>query len=136
MCENYHSMRNKKKSSHCFAKRQSKKQINMHFERLLFKKKKSSNILNDHNGKNIAVQRAENAEQRCHFRRRCNSFPAGNFRSQRWIRKRSAATSVLALLLLHTSARPTKHATETYVYVYILCVCVYTHIYIYTRIYI
>lgn len=65
------------------------------------------------------MQKVENAGQRCHFRRRCNSLPAGNFRSQRWIRKHSAATSVLALLLLHTSAFPTRYATETYVHVYL-----------------
>jgi len=61
------------------------------------------------------VRRAENAGQQCHFRERGSSHPTGNFRSRSVLDSKmhlQRATSGPALLLLHTSASPTRRATK------------------------
>lgn len=109
-----------KKSPRFFRKILIEKQTNAYFLRISLSQNESVDTLNDYSRKNVMVQRLENVARWCHFRRRCNSLRAGNFRSQCWIRKCSAATSVFVLLLLHTSAFPTRRATKpTYVGIYI-----------------
>lgn len=113
-----------KKLSHCSVKCQSKKRIVIHFEQLCYKKKRR-NTPNDYNRKSIVVQRWK---MRCHFRRRSNSLPAGNFRSQRWIRK-------LRQLLFSLYCYYTRVHSQRGMLQKSKCVCVYICIYIYMYIY-
>lgn len=65
------------------------------------------------------MQKVENAEQRCHFRRRCNSLPARNFRSQRWIRKHSTGQLLFSLYCYYTRVHFQRGALQKPTYMYI-----------------